>query len=121
MRFVNLTPHEIDFQFSDGSRVAFQSDGLARVDVIDGICKEIVHDGKKMPVCSPLKYGRVEGLPEPEENVIYIVSQIILTQPSVAGRADVVAPATGPKDGAIRYVDGPRKGQIEAVTRWVAA
>lgn len=119
VRFVNLTPHRIDFQFPDGSRVEFPSEGIARVDTIIGESTSIVYDHREMPVTSPIIYGEVQGLPDPEDGVIYIVSQIVLTQPSVAGRKDIVAPATGPKDQAIRYCEGPQKGQIDAVTRWL--
>ncbi len=114
--FVNLTPHIVRFQFPDGTRVEFPSEGLARVANIKGEPTSIEFGGKAMPVNSPTMYGEVEGLPEPQDGVIYIVSLIVVTQPSVAGRTDVVAPATGPTDGAIR-VDG----WIDAVTRWVAA
>jgi len=119
IKFVNLTPHRIGFQFPDGTRIDFPSVGIARVDTIVGEPTTIDFNGREMIVTSPIMYGEVLGLPEPEEGTIYIVSQIVLTQPSVAGRCDVVAPATGPKDQAIRYADGPQKGLIDAVTRWL--
>ena len=119
--FVNLTPHKIAFQFADGTRVEFPSVGVSRVDTLESELKTIQFEGHEMPVAPPTKYGEVQGLPEPKENTMYIVSQVVLTQPSVVGRMDVVAPATGPKDGAIRYTDGPQKGMIDAVTRWIAA
>ena len=121
IKFVNLTPHKIDYQFADRTRIEFPSEGVARVDTIVGEPTTIDYNGKEMIVTSPIMYGEVQGLPEPEEGVIYIVSQIVLTQPSVAGRTDVVAPATGPKDNAIRFTDGPQKGLIDAVTRWLPA
>lgn len=52
--------------------------------------------------------------------VVYLVSLVVLSHPSVAGRSDVFAPATGPSDGAVRYPAGhPQAGQVEAVTRLV--
>ena len=60
-------------------------------------------------------YGPVEGLPEPQEGVFYIVSGLVLQH--CAGRADVVAPATGPTHEAIR----DEKGRIKAVTRFLRA
>lgn len=120
-KFVNLTPHAIVFQFGDGSRESFPpampKGQEARVDVISGQSMQVEYNGKVMPVNAPLKYGEVQGLPAPEDGTIYIVSSMVLTQPSVVGRNDVVAPATGPKDAAIRNA----QNQIEAVTRWVAA
>jgi len=121
LTFVNLTPHKIDFQFADGTRVEFPSVGVARVDTLEPEMSSIEYDDRQMPVASSTKYGEVQGLPEPKRNTIYIVSQVVLTQPYVVGRTDVVAPATGPKDGAIRFMDGPQKGMIDAVTRWIAA
>ncbi|PJE62781.1 hypothetical protein COU88_03100 [Candidatus Roizmanbacteria bacterium CG10_big_fil_rev_8_21_14_0_10_39_6] len=120
-RFVNLTPHTVVFQLQDGTRLEFKSEGSARVDNIQGVPTTFSFNGAEMTVNSPVKYGPVQGLPEPQDDVVYIVSLIALTQPGVAGRADVVAPATGPKDGAIRFADDARKGLIDAVTRWVAA
>jgi len=50
---------------------------------------------------------------------MYVVSVVVAGALSPERRVvgDVVVPATGPADGAIRYSDGPRRGQIEAVTR----
>ncbi|KKU03364.1 MAG: hypothetical protein UX06_C0042G0005 [Candidatus Giovannonibacteria bacterium GW2011_GWA2_45_21] len=118
IKFKNLTPHTVGFQMPDGQILTFPSEGLARVDVLPGEAREIkLWNGQTMPVNPPVKYGAVVGLPEPDGETVFIVSLIVITQPSVAGRTDVIAPATGPKDGAIRDAGG----QIAAVTRWVAA
>ncbi len=117
MKFKNLTPHAVGFKTPDGKILSFPSEGVARVDVFPGVAREIEFDGQVMPVNPSVKYGAVIGLPEPNGETIFIVSLIVITQPSVAGRPDVVAPATGPKDGAVRDAGG----QIVAVTRWVAA
>lgn len=97
--FVNLTPHTV--RLNDGTeypasgvvaRVAtsfstFDADGVARV-----------------------VYGEPEGLPAPQEGVLYIVSAMVLA--AVAGtRSDLVAPATGHPDtvrveGRIQSVPG---------------
>ena len=66
---------------------SFVSEGLARVSVSfttfnkDNICNQI--------------FGEVEGLPEPQEDVMLIVSGMVL---SASDRNDLVAPATGHKD-----------------------
>lgn len=62
-------------------------------------------------------YGAVEGLPDPKEGVIYLVSALVAGRPEVAGRDDVFVPGTGPKDGVIRDA----AGQVHAVTRLVQA
>lgn len=71
-------------------------------------------------------FGAVEGLPEPEPGVFYLVSAMVGSALSADRRSvgDVLLPGTGPDDGAVRQPpvlpDGspnPRKGQIIAVTR----
>lgn len=142
MPFVNMTPHSVDFQLPNGERVKFPNSGRdARVDSAVGTSGAIEVDGLVFPTTtSPIltdvyidwsdktKESDRQSFPEPQENVVYIVSLMVLQHPSMAGRADVIAPATGPKDGAIRFpdtnIDGspnPRKGQIDAVTKWVTA
>jgi hypothetical protein len=57
-------------------------------------------------------FGAVEGLPEPQENTLYIVSGMVLS--AVKDRDDLVAPATShPK--SVRFADGPHKGQVQSV------
>jgi len=83
MNFKNFTPHIINM--NDGQ--SFVSEGLARVSVSfttfnkDNICNQT--------------FGEVEGLPEPQEDVMLIVSAMVL---SASDRNDLVAPATGHKD-----------------------
>lgn len=117
--FVNLTPHKIDFQFPDGTRVEFPSLGLVRAEIHLGSPKIIKFGDREMSATPLLEYGGLLGLPEPKEDTVYIVSEIVISHPDVAGRKDIVAPATGPGCGAIRYADGPQKGQIDAVTQWL--
>ena len=86
---VNLTPHDIVIRLSDGDRVIPASGTVARVSTsqvpagtIDGI-----------PV-SAQTFGQIEGLPEPQEGVTFIVSAIVLAAAKSIGRTDVVAPDT---------------------------
>lgn len=105
--FVNLTPHPITVLF-DGERHTFSSVGVARVGQKPSIP---VVDGKGL-VYHAGTYNRVEGIPPPEDGTLYIVSSLVAQR---AMRDDVVAPGTGPHDGAVRGKDG----QIEAVTRLI--
>jgi hypothetical protein len=117
MKLVNLTPHPIVLQAKDGSRTAIEPSGsVARVASTPG---QLVDWGLPVPVAMPQTWGSVEGLPEFEEGTLYIVSLLLLGRPEVQARGDCLAPGTGPNDGAVRVADGPRKGQIEAVTRLV--
>lgn len=83
MRLRNFTPHAI--LLNNGE--SFPSEGLARVANTftqfdeDGVCR--------------VEYGDVEGLPEPEDGVLLIVSAMVL---AASDRSDLVAPATGHPD-----------------------
>lgn len=83
MRLRNFTPHAIVLNSGE----SFPSEGLARVANTftqfdeDGVCR--------------VEYGDVEGLPEPEDGVLLIVSAMVL---AASDRSDLVAPATGHPD-----------------------
>ena len=79
MTYLNFTPHEITFN----NGVTFPSRGVARVSESWG---EIVDFET---VSTP---SAIEGLPDPQDGVKYIVSAMIL---SASPRTDLVAPATG--------------------------
>lgn len=59
----------------------------------------------------------IVDLPEPQENTYYIVSSLVLNHLRSTGskRKDVIAPGTGPKDGAIR----DEKGNVIAITKFI--
>ena len=119
MQIINLTPHTVvvaaDF---NSNRVEFPSEGIARVttsatkiDTVNGI--EIV----------ATTYGEVEGLPEPETGVVYLVSMVVGNVPAIKLRPDVLCPDTSPQ-AAVRYPNGyivggkDMSGLIYAVTRF---
>ena len=122
MKLRNLTPHVVVIQGADGSRLTLPSEGQARITSRPGARRVVlvpeVGDGKchQVTVAEPQTWGAVEGLPDPQDGILYVVSLLVLGRPEVQARGDCVAPGTGPNDGAIRIADGPRKGQIEAAT-----
>lgn len=84
MEFVNLTPHEI-VETTTGAKFP-SSKQTARVSVrytkngeVDGI-----------PLFEA-QYGEVEGLPEPQQGIVYIVSSLVL-EAMKGKRSDIVAP-----------------------------
>lgn len=85
MKIVNLTPHDLDIYTLTGDVVHVPRTGkTARVfevrepaGTIDGIGIETVYPGK------------VVGIPDPEDGVVYVVSSIVS---SASGRPDVFAP-----------------------------
>ena len=75
MEFINLTPHDLNLINEAGSPVLVKASGmLARCRVITEKVGTI--NGVKVNVSH---FGSVEGLPEPEEGKIFIVSAMILT------------------------------------------
>jgi hypothetical protein len=83
MQYINLTPHAINLNsgesFPPSGQVARVQAGYSEFDE-QGICSAT--------------FGEVQGLPEPQEGVLFIVSGLVAG--AVKGvREDVVAPATG--------------------------
>lgn len=102
--FINLTPHSIKI---DGMGEIPASGQVARVET-RRCCVGGVH-GVRL-VSQTL--GEVQGLPEPRDGVVYVVSALVLS--ALAGkRRDVVAPDTGAD--AVRSP----QGQILAVRGFV--
>ena len=112
MNFVNLTPHSITLRGENGDIVIQPSGEVARVAQTQGMELTPVNG---VPVYSAPEVGAVEGLGEPQEDTMYIVSGMVLAH--CQNRTDVFGPGTGPNDGAVRN----EKGHIVAVTRLIAA
>jgi len=105
---VNLTPHTVRIVDSQDEIIReYASEGTARVKTDTRVVGEV--DGVVIR-CTVL--GAVEGLPDPDNGItIYIVSMVVAQ--AAKDRKDLVAPDTGPT--ALRYQDGPQKGQIIGV------
>lgn len=101
MNIINLTAHTINV-ILEGKEIAYPSQGLARVKTEE---KEInkIND---IPVVKTV-YTTVEGLPEQQENTVYLVSTLVLQALKANGieRPDCLAPNTG-LSGAIRNEAG---------------
>lgn len=89
MKFKNLTSHSI-CEVTTGQTIP-PSGVVARVK--SSTIK--VGEHASAPIYTST-FGEVEGLPEPEEGTIYIVSALTLN--AVANRADVVAPGNLQRD-----------------------
>lgn len=99
---VNLTPHELVIHTDDGNppiRVP-ASGQVARVTEAREHLNPVVM-GVEVPV-TRASYGAVEGLPEPQKNVIYVVSALVLQR--VTGRNDVFAPGPAIRDDQGRII-----------------
>jgi len=91
-KLINLTPHEVVLYANDGCTIIekIPSSGNARV----AMSEETIGELNGVPVVS-FVVGAVEGLPEPQEGVVYIVSFITLQAlVGTTDRTDFVAPNT---------------------------
>ena len=86
MTFINLTSHDIN-EVTTGITIP-ASGRVARVK--SSTIKVAVH--QQVPIYSST-FGDIEGLPEPQANVIYIVSALALHAVPV-DRLDVVSPGS---------------------------
>lgn len=104
----NLTPHPVTFSAAiDGipQMITLQPEPkLCRVETESHIAGMI--DGAVPIQCQT--YGEIKNLPDPQPNTVYVVSGLVLHALRIRGdtRADVIAPATGPRDNAMRNPQG---------------
>jgi hypothetical protein len=91
MDIINLTPHNFTLCNDAGEviRVIPPTTPAARVSSVSAVTGDC--DG--IPV-TKTTFGHVEGLPDPQQETIYIVS--LLVQQRVPHRSDVYRPDTGP-------------------------
>lgn len=110
MNIVNLTPHPLTLRNPEtgADTIVPPSGTVARVTATPGAVENV--SGIPVPVGRPDIFGDVEGLPEPQEGTIYLVSAMVGGR---VARRDVFTPGTGPKDEAVRN----DKGHVVAVTR----
>lgn len=101
MNIINLTAHAINV-FLEEKEMSFPSEGLARVRTEE----KTIGTVEGIPVIKTV-YTTVEGLPEQQENTIYLVSTLVLQALKTNGidRPDCLAPNTG-ISGAIRDEQG---------------
>ena len=90
MQFINLTSHDIN-EVTTGLTIP-ASGRIARVK--SSTTKVAEH--QQVPIYSST-FGAIEGLPEPQPNVIYIVSALAL-HAVPADRQDVVSPGSLQRD-----------------------
>lgn len=101
MKFVNLTPHDV---LLNNGTVYEKSGTVARI-------SSTYTDFDENGICH-VKFGKITGLPESQDGVIYIVSGMVAS--AAKNRMDIVSPATGHKD-CIRN----EQGQIVSVPGFV--
>ena len=113
VKLVNLTPHEV-VVLNDANNVVLRvppSGQVARVSAQEKVVGTI----NGVPLVKT-EYGEVQGLPDPQQGTIYIVSLLVL-QAMAGKRSDLVAPNTSPTPlGAVRDAQGRIIGVRSFVT-----
>ena len=101
MNIINLTAHTINVVNGE-SNIAYPSEGLARVKAEE----KTIGTVNGISVVKTV-YTTVEGLPDQQENTVYLVSTLVLQALKANGieRPDCLAPNTG-VSGAIRDDQG---------------
>ena len=106
-RFENYTPHQVNLYDGEGRHILFslpvQKNAGQNVKVRVEEHVESVDRIAGIPVVRKT-YGAVQGLPDPKEGVIYIVSNVVL-QALKNSRDDLLCPDTG-EDSVVRDGEG---------------
>ena len=90
MRIRNLTPHPVTLILEGGETVELPSEGAVRVKMEQEKIDEISLPQGSLPILRE-RPTVVEGLPEPEEGVLLLVSRVAAA--AISNREDIVVPA----------------------------
>ena len=89
MEIINLTPHDVNIVL-DGRVITIERSGkIARCEQQTQKVNELNYSNTIIPI-TQTSYGEVVDLPEPKENVYYIVSRLVMS--AVSGRSDLLVP-----------------------------
>ncbi|EPU3828884.1 hypothetical protein ACVWU4_000864 [Campylobacter coli] len=88
MKLVNLTPTALNVATGIGTTATIEPSGI-----IAYVSVEYVDKGhyNNIPIRETV-YGDIQGLPEPEEGTMYIVSPLVYSAAKKLGRKDVISP-----------------------------
>lgn len=75
MKIVNLTPHPLNMMVND-QELIIESSGQARASTSRQQIDQIELNGLTIPI-NTTTFGDVEGLPEPQEGTVYVVSMLV--------------------------------------------
>jgi|SRR5581483_7760479 len=108
MKLVNCTNHTLAVV---GPMIEIPVSGhVARVQEQTSLVGALTIENESVPLISK-RYGSIEGLPPPQEGVLYVTSTIVAIAAWEDGRRDVVAPGDLARDR-----DGNVKGCLNFVT-----
>ena len=103
---INLTPHTINLVAEDGTQLlSLESQGVARVASTTEVVGYLQVGGVAVPQ-THTTFGEVEGLPEQEPGVGYIVSNMIISALAQQGirRTDLFTPGLQVRDEQGRVI-----------------
>ena len=103
---INLTPHTINLVAEDGTQLlSLESQGVARVASTTEVVGYLQVGGVAVPQ-THTTFGEVEGLPEQEPGVGYIVSNMIISALAQQGirRNDLFTPGLQVRDEQGRVI-----------------
>lgn len=103
---LNVTPHTVGFFDEEATPLLeVPSTGLARVSAQTSVVGYLRINGTLIPQ-THTQYGEVEGLPEPQEGTIIVVSGMIVSALAQQGirRADLFVPGMQLRDEAGRVI-----------------
>ena len=111
VKIVNLTPHKITFISDKGNLSIDPSGTIARVSakVEETGHIYVTKFGLSIPITTTV-YGEVEGLPDPKENTIFVVSSLVAQR--VPEREDVFIPNESVRDENGRIIGCRSLGHI---------
>lgn len=103
MNLKNFTPHDVNIVRGDETLTIPSACGIDRPGCSETreVVQKIQVDGLDVPVNRTV-LGEVEGLPEPEEGTLYIVSRVVAE--AASGRDDLIIPDDTIRDEAGRIV-----------------
>lgn len=102
---INLTPHEVNIITENNTITIHTSGNIAR-------CKterNMIGNINGIPVTSTV-LGEVEGLPEPQEGTIYVVSSLVAQ--ACKDRTDIFIPDDTVRDGEGKIIGCRSLGRI---------
>ncbi|HEY8531288.1 MAG TPA: hypothetical protein VIL08_03475, partial [Limnochorda sp.] len=94
-KLINLTPHEITIVLQDSSTIAIPPSGVvARCatnrEVVGELEIELPDGGAARVPITRTVFGEVQGLPEPQDGVCYVVSSLVAQ--AASDRNDLLIP-----------------------------
>lgn len=110
-KLVNLTPHAITLMDDDTNVISViePSGDVARVSVRTERTETLAFNDMEISTSKSV-YGEVEGLPEAEDGVVYIVSSLVAQR--VPEREDVFIPNESVRDDKGRIIGCKSLGHI---------